>query len=94
MPSAASSFRNLHCNQPVEKEARFLNSTDWDACNAAADAEDLRERTCWAGLEAGAHDVVCYFWVPISDRLPPGSRSSPRSSTSAGSPSIAGGSRT
>jgi phage terminase large subunit-like protein len=56
MPSAEPAFRNLHLNQPVEQEARFLNAADWDACGAELHEAivDLRGRACWGGLDLGS----------------------------------------
>lgn len=64
MPAAEAAFRNLHLNQQVESETRFLNSTDWEACSAPVDAEDMRGRKCWGGLDlASTTDLTAFVLV-------------------------------
>ncbi|MEQ9488037.1 MAG: terminase large subunit [Alphaproteobacteria bacterium] len=83
IPARESTFRALYLNQAVDAEARFLSSTDWLACAGSVDAEALRGRPCWGGLDlSSTRDltafvlyfpedggaVLPYFWVP-GDRL-------------------------
>ena len=83
IPARESSFRALYLNQPVDPDERFIAAADWDACKANVDADALRGRPCWAGLDLSAtrdltalvlyfpHDdgvVLPFFWCP-GDRL-------------------------
>jgi phage terminase large subunit-like protein len=78
IPARESSFRALYLNQPVEADARFIASADWDACQGSVDAEALRGRPCWAGLDLSATRdltalvlyfpedgaILPFFWCP------------------------------
>ncbi len=65
IPARESSFRALYLNQPVEADARFIASADWDACKQTIEPETLRGRPCWAGLDLSATRdltaLVLYF---------------------------------
>ncbi len=50
-PFEESSFRQLRCNQWVSASTRWLPMDKWDACNTPIDAESLRGRPCYAGLD-------------------------------------------
>lgn len=79
IPARESAFRALYLNQPVDADARFLSSADWQACGGAVDAEALRGRPCWGGLDlSSTRDltalvlyfpdddgaVLAWFWAP------------------------------
>lgn len=79
IPARESTFRALYLNQPVDADDRFISPADWDSCKGPVEAEALRGRPCWAGLDLSAtrdltalvlyfpHDngaIVPYFWAP------------------------------
>lgn len=83
IPAREPAFRLLHLNQRVAAESRFIPRAEWEACSGTVDAEALRGRPCWCGLDLGsttdltslvmyfpedAGAVMPYFWVP-RDRL-------------------------
>lgn len=65
IPAREASFRALYLNQPVDAESRFVSSADWQACGNPVDAEALRGRPCWAGLDLSSTTdltaLVLYF---------------------------------
>ena len=79
IPARLTVFKNLYLNQPVEIDERFISRKDWEACAGAHDAESLRGRPCYAGLDlSSTRDltalilyfpfddgaVLPYLWVP------------------------------
>lgn len=55
MPAKEPAFRNLILNQRVDAERHFLTASEWKACGAApVDAERLKGRVCYAGLDLSA----------------------------------------
>ena len=54
MPSNAASFRNLILNQRVDTVAQFLSAAVWKPCDGAVDAEHLKGRRCFGGLDLSA----------------------------------------
>jgi phage terminase large subunit-like protein len=50
-PEAENTFRNLHLNQWTQQAVRWLPMHQWDLCRQDFTAEDLRGRTCFAGLD-------------------------------------------
>jgi len=51
IPAREATFRNLYLNQRVDGNERFITSVAWKACGSAVDADDLRGRSCWGGLD-------------------------------------------
>lgn len=51
MPSALNSFLRLHLNVWTQSETKWLSIEAWQACGGAVDAEGLRGRTCYGGLD-------------------------------------------
>ena len=77
MPAREPAFRLLHLNQRVRADSRFIAPGEWDACAGTVDAEALRGKRCWAGLDLGSTvdltalvlyfedgSVLPHFWVP------------------------------
>lgn len=78
-PALEQSFRLLFLNQPVDTEAALFAAADWMACTGEVDAEALRGRPCWAGLDLSSTTdmtalvlyfpedegaVLPFFWLP------------------------------
>lgn len=49
IPAKESVFRNLYLNQRVDAEAKWISSTDFEAC--VGEIPDLSGRECYAGLD-------------------------------------------
>lgn len=61
VPAYENTFRRLYLNQWVKQESRYLPMMAWDACDGSVDAEALRGRQCWAGLDlASSVDVAAF----------------------------------
>lgn len=71
IPARESVFRNLHLNQPVEADERFIHPRDWDPLGEPFDPTELRGRRCIAGLDLGSAADLCglALWFPDDDRL-------------------------
>lgn len=79
-----AAFRNLYLNQRVDPgQQNFISAADWEACGATFDAESLRGKPCYGGLDLGSTQdltaltlyfpsdggkVLPYFWLP-AERL-------------------------
>lgn len=50
-PEAENTFRNLHLNQWTQQAVRWLPMHAWDMCKQDFTLDDLRGRTCFAGLD-------------------------------------------
>lgn len=79
IPARVGPFRNLHLNQRVDAEVRFLAREDWMACGGPVDPVALYGRPCYAGLDLSSTSdltasvlyfpedggaVVPFFWLP------------------------------
>jgi phage terminase large subunit-like protein len=51
MPSALNAFLRLHMNIWTQSETKWLNPDRWRSCGGAVDADGLRGRSCYAGLD-------------------------------------------
>src|SRR5207249_1346481 len=61
LPARESAFKNLYLNQPCDPETRFISGTDWRNCTGVVDAEALRGRPCWAGLDlSSTRDLTAF----------------------------------
>ena len=49
--SQENTFRRLYLNQWTEQSERWIDMAAWDACRVAFDAESLKGRRCYAGLD-------------------------------------------
>jgi phage terminase large subunit-like protein len=77
MPTMEASFRNLYCNQKVNRESPLIPKAEWLACKGDATIEkgsevylglDLSGKTdltALVGISNGIHDrVMAWFWKP------------------------------
>ena len=63
-PAYQNTFRRLHLNQWTEQEERWIDMAKWDACDGAVDAEALKGRMCYAGLDlASTSDLAALVLV-------------------------------
>lgn len=84
LPAREAAFRNLYLNQPIDPDTRFVAAADWRGCTGVVDAEALRGRPCWGGLDlSSTRDltaltlffpedggaVLSWFWVPGDNLL-------------------------
>lgn len=79
-PAYENTFRRLHLSQWTAQETRWLPVEKWDACATDVDPENLRGRTCYAGLDLSSttdisalvllfpdgdsYDLLPFFWLP------------------------------
>ncbi len=79
-PAYENTFRRLFLNQWTRQETRWLPLAAWDECGDSVDADDLRGRTGYAGLDLASsidiaalvlvfpdgeyYDVLPFFWIP------------------------------
>lgn len=71
IPAKESVFRNLYLNQRVDSEAKWISSSDFDAC--VAPMPDLSGRTCFAGLDLSSTQdlsALSLCFVPIAENEP------------------------
>jgi phage terminase large subunit-like protein len=79
MPTFEAPFRNLYLNQRVDAEPKAILPIEWEAAGGKVDAEALKGRPCFAGLDLSAtrdmsaavlyfpNDdgaVLAHFWLP------------------------------
>lgn len=71
MPAALNGFLRLHLNVWTQAETRWLSREAWDACNGVVDAEALRGRLCYGGLDlASTRDLSAWVLVFPPDGAP------------------------
>ncbi len=78
-PSYENTFKRLHLNIKTQADVAWLSMADWDACAARVPPDDLRRKTCYAGLDLASttdltafvlyfpedgHRVLPFFWAP------------------------------
>lgn len=51
LPSEQNSFMQLHLNVWTQSSVRFIDMHAWDACADPVDADALKARTCYGGLD-------------------------------------------
>ena len=71
IPAKESVFRNLYLNQRVDAAAKWISSTDFDACVGAM--PDLTGRECYAGLDLSSTQdlsALSLCFVPIDENEP------------------------
>jgi len=77
-PAEENSFRQLRCNQWVKQEVRWMPMRAWDACNGEVNADALKGRACYGGLDLSATiDVTALVLVfpPAGAAAAPGEAS-------------------
>lgn len=58
-PAYQNTFRMLYTNQWTEQATRWIDLEKWDECDERFDAEDLRRRPCYIGLDlASSVDIA------------------------------------
>lgn len=64
MPSKQNIVARLNFCVWTEQATRWLPLDRWDACAGAFDAEQLRGRECWGGLDlASVSDICALAWI-------------------------------
>jgi len=61
MPSALNAFLRLELNIWTQSETKWINLAHWTACAKAVDADGLRGRTCYGGLDLSSNIDVSAF---------------------------------
>jgi len=70
-PAYENTFRRLYLSQWTQQETRWLPLEKWDACAEPVDAEALRGRPCYAGLDlASTTDIAALVLVFPDDDDP------------------------
>ena len=63
-PAEENSFRQLRLNQWVKQSVRWMPMDKWDACAAPVDAESLKGRVCYGGLDlSSTMDITAFVLV-------------------------------
>jgi phage terminase large subunit-like protein len=71
IPAKESVFRNLYLNQRVDATAKWIGTTDFDAC--VGDIPDLSGRECYAGLDLSSTQdlsALSLTFLPIEENEP------------------------
>lgn len=64
IPAYQNTFRRLHLNQWTSQDSRWLDMSAWDESAGEVDAEALRGKACYAGLDmANTTDVAAFVLV-------------------------------
>jgi phage terminase large subunit-like protein len=64
MPSALNAFLRLELDVWTQAETKWVPREHWDACSTAVDADGLRGRTCYGGLDlASTTDIAAFVLV-------------------------------
>jgi phage terminase large subunit-like protein len=72
-PAEENTFRQLTLNQWVKQAVRWMPMSVWDKCNGLVNAEALRGRVCYGGLDLSTTtDITAFVLVfpPMSDDEP------------------------
>ena len=70
MPSQLNAFLRLHLDIWTQAETKWISLEHWTQCGQAVDAEGLRGRTCYAGLDLSSNtDISALLLVfpPMGD---------------------------
>jgi phage terminase large subunit-like protein len=64
MPSQLNAFLRLHLDVWTQAETKWMNLDHWDACGIAVNADGLRGRKCYGGLDLSSTiDITALLWV-------------------------------
>ena len=64
MPSALNAFLNLELDIWTQSVTKWIPRKHWDLCGQAVDAEGLRGRTCYGGLDLSSNtDITAWLLV-------------------------------
>jgi phage terminase large subunit-like protein len=69
-PAEENLFRQLRLNQWVKQSVRWMPMTKWDVCGFPVDADSLRGRVCYGGLDlSSTTDITAFVLVfpPLED---------------------------
>jgi phage terminase large subunit-like protein len=69
-PAEENLFRQLRLNQWVKQSVRWMPMEKWDACGFPVNADDLRGRVCYGGLDlSSTTDITAFVLVfpPLDD---------------------------
>jgi phage terminase large subunit-like protein len=72
-PAEENSFRQLRLCQWVKQSVRWMNMQAWDKCAFAVNAEELKGRVCYGGLDlSSTNDITAFVLVfpPLDDDEP------------------------
>lgn len=61
MPSAQNAFMRLELDIWTQSETKWVPQPHWELCNGAVDADGLRGRTCYGGLDLSSNTDVTAF---------------------------------
>ena len=78
MPAALNTFLKYRMNIWTQSDDRWINPDAWALCGGRTPIEELRNETCYAGLDLSTvndltalvlkfpktGDVLCWFWIP------------------------------
>lgn len=63
-PAEENLFRQLRLNEWVKQTTRWMPMDKWDACSGAVDADALKGRVCYAGLDlSSSTDITAFVLV-------------------------------
>ena len=60
-PRKQNSFRRLHLNQWTEQDTRWIDMAVWNECAGEVDADELKGRRCFGGLDLSSTADVSAF---------------------------------
>jgi len=64
MPSQLNAFLRLHLDIWTQSITKWINSDHWNACGMPVNAEGLRGRICYAGLDLSSNlDITAYVLI-------------------------------
>jgi phage terminase large subunit-like protein len=72
-PAEENSFRQLRLCQWVKQSVRWMNMQAWDKCSLAVNADELKGRVCYGGLDlSSTNDITAFVLVfpPLDDDEP------------------------
>lgn len=68
-PSALNAFLRLELDQWTQAETRWISPDAWSVCGEAVDADGLRGRTCYGGLDLSSTTDVSAFVLVFPPEL-------------------------
>ena len=64
LPSFENTVKRLHLNIRTEQDVLWLPMDLWDKCAGQVDADDLRGKSCWSGLDlASTSDITAFVMM-------------------------------
>ena len=71
-PSSLNAFQRLHLNQWTQQIQRWIDMTDWSACDHEVDLELLEGRDCYLGIDLSSKldlTALALLFPPLDDDL-------------------------